>query len=351
MRRDREHDPGCMGLRDGGRDRQRGHGSTHTVTATVHLGNDPDEVAVDPVTQTVYVANGVTATVPVGRPARGVAVDSVSHTANAVNSNTHGGKGTLWVIDPRKGLHSVVRRFTLPIGRGSRKLRKPSTPKRYDMIRALLVAGAIAAAATEAAPMAGADPVDQLRSLLPTGYGPNSCKPPAVRQPMPGEVAALECWDNSLPGGPTYAYYRLYTDRDKLSDAFSGEWGGSRQAYWWFQPCPGWEGIGTPAPATWHRDKTPDEVAGRIKCGSVNGPVHGNSDAKSIMWTRDPTCSSASPKDTTSPACTTGGSKTDDRVIDRSDLEHPSAARELVVFALLGGARCLRLQRMRENYA
>lgn len=104
---------------------------------------------------------------------------------------------------------------------------------------------------------------------------------------MHAQVAALECRDNFLPGGPTYAYYRLYANHDMLNEAFSGEKDASRQAYWWFLPCPGREGTGPAAPATWHDDRAPDKVAGWMACGKVYGPVHGNAAAKSIMWTKD----------------------------------------------------------------
>jgi hypothetical protein len=98
-------------------------------------------------------------------------------------------------------------------------------------------------------------------------------------------LAALECRDNSLPGGPTYAYYGLYADRDALNDAFSSQHQGSRQAYWWFEPCPG-SGASIPAPPMpWYDDSAPNEIAGWVACGRVNGPVHGDPNARSIMWT------------------------------------------------------------------
>ncbi len=66
-----------------------------------------------------------------------------------------------------------------------------------------------------------------------------------------------------------------------------GRKGASRQAYWWFLPCPGQEGTGPAAAATWRENRAPDKVAGWVVCGKVYGPVHGNPEAKSIMWTRD----------------------------------------------------------------
>ncbi len=155
------------------------------------------------------------------------------------------------------------------------------------MIRALFVALVVVVAAIGAAPTASADPENQLRGMLPAGYGPDSCQP-ADNPPVHGEpLAALECWNNSMPGGPTYAYYSLHTNHDMLNDAFWNERNGSRQAYAWFEPCPGWQGSGPPAPATWHHDGTPEQIAGWIVCGHVYGPVHGDPNAKAVMWTRD----------------------------------------------------------------
>ena len=164
------------------------------------------------------------------------------------------------------------------------------SPLRCLAIRPLAVAGAVATIAIGAAPTAGAGPDEQLRNVLPAGYGPASCQSPDNPSSPTGvpqsthALAALECRDNSLPGGPTYAYYRLYGDQTTLDKAFSGEKGASRQAYWWFLPCPGQEGTG---PATWRDNRAPDKVAGWVVCGKVYGPVHGNPEAKSIMWTRD----------------------------------------------------------------
>ena len=132
-------------------------------------------------------------------------------------------------------LYFILSRLTLPNGPGS-KHRKASSPQGCYMIRELLVIGAVAAAAIGAAPTAGAGPEDQLRSLLPAGYGPAACQPPnnpptpaGAPQWMHAQVAALECRDNFLPGGPTYAYYRLYANHDMLHEAFSGEKDASRQ--------------------------------------------------------------------------------------------------------------------------
>src|ERR1017187_3988182 len=70
-----------------------------TVTATVSAGTKPDAVAVDPVTNTIYVANygssnvtvisgatnTVTATVPAGIEPDGIAINSVTNTIYVAN--------------------------------------------------------------------------------------------------------------------------------------------------------------------------------------------------------------------------------------------------------------------------
>jgi len=83
--------------------------STRTVTTTVPVGKKPIKVAVDPTTHTVYAANDddgtvsvidgsartVTAIVPVGKNPYGVAVDPGSHTVYVANN----GDDTVSVID------------------------------------------------------------------------------------------------------------------------------------------------------------------------------------------------------------------------------------------------------------
>lgn len=93
--------------------------STNTVTATVPVGSEPYDVAVDPTTDVIYVANAgsdtvsvidgttnaVVATVAVGHVPSGIAVDAATHTAYVVND----GSNTVSVIsraatDPVKRL-------------------------------------------------------------------------------------------------------------------------------------------------------------------------------------------------------------------------------------------------------
>lgn len=88
-----------------------------------------------------------------------------------------------------------------------------------SMLRAIRVAAAIIAAAIAAAPPAGADPLADLMKILPAGYGSNSCKPAESK----AALAAVNCRDNSLPGGPTYATYSLFGDYNGMHDAFTAQ--------------------------------------------------------------------------------------------------------------------------------
>ncbi|WP_162951518.1 hypothetical protein [Mycobacterium paragordonae] len=67
------------------------------------------------------------------------------------------------------------------------------------------------------APRSGADPLADLMSMLPSGYSSGSCKPVG----SPGALAAVECRNNSLPGGPTFATYSLFRDYTGMYDAFT----------------------------------------------------------------------------------------------------------------------------------
>ena len=98
---------GCGGLTG----RSGSAGPTYRATATVPVGERPYQVAVDPGSHTVYVANSddgtvsvidtstrtVTATVPVGKHPGGVAVDPGNHTVYVPNYSDN----TVSVIEHR----------------------------------------------------------------------------------------------------------------------------------------------------------------------------------------------------------------------------------------------------------
>jgi YVTN family beta-propeller protein len=106
----------------------------YRVTRTILVGEEPDGVAVDPATRSVYVANScgagggvqpgscgtvsvidaatgtVTRTIPVGRSPYGVAVDPAARTVYVPNA----GDGTVSVIDAATGTVTG----TVPVGAG-----------------------------------------------------------------------------------------------------------------------------------------------------------------------------------------------------------------------------------------
>lgn len=143
------------------------------------------------------------------------------------------------------------------------------------MIRAPFVALAVAAIVLGAAPRASADPYDQLMGLLPGGYGSDSCKPAELDYPPPGALAALQCRDNSLPGGPTYAFYQLFADPNSLAAQFGNDVSARHP-----RPlqCPG----GQPSPGSWQYGNTPNETAGSILCGRAEG-----GDDVAVEWTEN----------------------------------------------------------------
>lgn len=142
------------------------------------------------------------------------------------------------------------------------------------MLRALSVAAAILVIAIGAAPRAGADPMADLMRMLPAGYSSNSCKPTTSK----AASAAVECRDNSLPGGPTYATYSLFRDYTGMYDAFTSS---LESSTWTPAACPG--------------KQSPDPTAvldsagkqyGFIACGRGTGADWQAKDG-AVAWTRD----------------------------------------------------------------
>lgn len=101
-----------------------------------------------------------------------------------------------------------------------------------SMLRALSVAVTIVVAALGAAPRVGADSLADLMRMLPAGYSSDSCK----AGNSPGALAAVDCRDNSLPGGPTYATYSLFRDYTGMYDAFTAS---LKTSTWAPATCPG----------------------------------------------------------------------------------------------------------------
>lgn len=143
-----------------------------------------------------------------------------------------------------------------------------------SMLRAMCVAAAIAVAAIGAPPPAGADPLSDLLDLLPAGYGSHSCTPADSTDAL----AAVNCRDNSLPGGPTYATYWLFGDYSAMHDAFTAYVNGTG---WSPATCPGTQS--SDATAVVGSDGT---QYGLIACGRGTGPDWQVRDG-TVAWTRD----------------------------------------------------------------
>ena len=67
--------------------------------------------------------------------------------------------------------------------------------------------------------------------------------------------ASLDCAENSLPGGPTSAFYELFANPDALADQFQTDVSAKHPHP---LPCP----EGQPLPGSWHDDSSPNTTAG-----------------------------------------------------------------------------------------
>ena len=110
----------------------------------------------------------------------------------------------------------------------------------------------------------------QLMGLLSTGHDASNCEPVA---PSGTALATVDCGPSTSPGGPATTRYSLFGDRAALDDGFDGAIGVNEELL----ECPG---SGLQSPTTWHYTETPDQVAGKVACGTYNG----NPD---LVWTND----------------------------------------------------------------
>jgi serine/threonine-protein kinase len=111
----------------------------------------------------------------------------------------------------------------------------------------------------------------KLLALLPRGYDDGVCQP--VQPPVGGALSTVECGASSMQGGPTSARYSLFADQGALDSAFDQ----TSPLITEFLQCPG---SGTDSPTTWHYTETPDQVEGRIACGTYNT-------IPDVMWTKN----------------------------------------------------------------
>ena len=136
------------------------------------------------------------------------------------------------------------------------------------------VVAIIVTAAMGAAPRAGADPTADLMTLLPAGYSSDSCKATATKRAL----ATVECRDNSLPGGPTYATYSLFRDYAGTYDAFTAS---LKNSTWAPATCPGKQSSDPTAVLG------PDgKTSGFIACGRSTGADWQYRDG-AVAWTRN----------------------------------------------------------------
>ena len=100
-------------------------------------------------------------------------------------------------------------------------------------------------------------PIPEEIAAKPPGYPAGSCHPSANPPPSPDAVAAADCVNNTLPGGPPVARYEKFADQNTLNNAFQTD---VRAAA--LQPCPGSSGS---APGTWNATRPPP-ASGSVMC-------------------------------------------------------------------------------------
>ena len=111
----------------------------------------------------------------------------------------------------------------------------------------------------------------KLMALLPAGYDNAACQ--AVHPPSTGALATVDCGQTSTPGGPANARYSLFADQGTLDSHFDVAIKENSELF----QCPG---SGTDSPTTWHYTDTPDNVEGRIACGTYNN-------APDLVWSKN----------------------------------------------------------------
>jgi serine/threonine kinase PknH len=111
----------------------------------------------------------------------------------------------------------------------------------------------------------------KLLGMLPRGYDEGVCQP--VHPPAAGALATVDCGPASPTGGPTVTRYSLFADQQTLDKNFDE----GLKLYDVLMKCPGSD---ADSPTTWHFTDTPDNIEGRIACGTYKG----NGD---VFWTRN----------------------------------------------------------------
>jgi hypothetical protein len=115
--------------------------------------------------------------------------------------------------------------------------------------------------------------IDVEATKKPPGYPTGSCRLSANPPPSPGVVAAVDCFNNTLPGGPPVARYEEFADQNTLNNAFQTDVRGAA-----LQPCPGSSGS---APGTWNATSPPPASGSVICYTSSDNMAH-------VEWTNTP---------------------------------------------------------------
>ncbi|WP_205873665.1 hypothetical protein [Mycobacterium camsae] len=113
-----------------------------------------------------------------------------------------------------------------------------------------------------------------LMRMLPAGYSSDSCKPTTPKTAS----AAVECRDNALPSGPTYATYSLFRDYTGMYDAFTSS---LKSSTWTPATCPGKQSADPTAVLD-----SGGKQYGYIACGRGAGADWQAKDG-AVAWTRD----------------------------------------------------------------
>ena len=111
----------------------------------------------------------------------------------------------------------------------------------------------------------------KLLALLPRGYDAGVCQP--AHPPVPGALATVDCGQAGPTGGPMSARYSLFADQALLDTGFDQ----TIAPYSPLLQCPE---SGVDSPTTWHYTDTPDNVEGRIACGTYQ-------DKPGVTWTKN----------------------------------------------------------------
>ncbi|MEE9243635.1 MAG: histidine kinase [Mycobacterium sp.] len=111
----------------------------------------------------------------------------------------------------------------------------------------------------------------QLMGLLSAGHDSSNCAPTGT--PGGAALATVDCGPATTPGGPLITRYSLFADQFTLDAAFDE----SVEANSELLPCPGSD---IDSATTWHYTEDPDQVAGKIACGTYN-------DRPDLVWTND----------------------------------------------------------------